>query len=73
VDLINLTITCYLAVAGIAPAMMGNLSDRDGRRPVYILMVVLMVASHTGLALQSSYAVLFIPRMVQSAGSFGSS
>ncbi|KAG8158913.1 hypothetical protein KVR01_011356 [Diaporthe batatas] len=71
VSLINLTITCYLIVAGLAPAVMGDLADHDGRRPVYILMFVLMLGANIGLAVQDSYPALFVLRMIQSAGSSG--
>lgn len=71
VALINLTITCYLVMAGLAPAFMGDLADRDGRRPVYILMFILMMAANIGIATQTSYAALFVLRMLQSAGSSG--
>ncbi|KAL2024347.1 hypothetical protein VTK56DRAFT_8829 [Thermocarpiscus australiensis] len=72
VSLINLTVTSYLIVAGIAPAFMGDLADQGGRRPAYILMFILFVASNVGLALQKSYPALFVLRMVQSAGASGS-
>ncbi|KAH6849740.1 major facilitator superfamily domain-containing protein [Chaetomium sp. MPI-CAGE-AT-0009] len=72
VALINLTVTSYLVVAGVAPAFMGDLADQGGRRPAYILMFVLVVASNIGLALQRSYPGLFVLRMVQSAGASGS-
>lgn len=71
VALINLTITCYLIVAGLAPAFMGDLADHDGRRPVYLLMFILMLGANIGLAVQDSYPVLFALRMIQSAGSSG--
>lgn len=71
VALINLTITCYLIVAGLAPAVMGDLADHDGRRPVYLLMFVLMLGANIGLAVQRSYPLLFALRMIQSAGSSG--
>ncbi|KAL2290346.1 hypothetical protein FJTKL_15480 [Diaporthe vaccinii] len=71
VALINLTITCYLIVAGLAPAVMGDLADHDGRRPVYLLMFVLMLGANIGLAVQNSYPALFASRMIQSAGSSG--
>lgn len=71
VALINLTITCYLIVAGLAPAVMGDLADHDGRRPVYILMFVLMLGANIGLVVQKSYPTLFVLRMIQSAGSSG--
>lgn len=71
VSLINLTVTSYLIVAGIAPAFMGDLADQGGRRPAYILMFTLVATSNIGLALQNSYAALFVLRMVQSAGASG--
>ncbi|KEY66280.1 hypothetical protein S7711_02745 [Stachybotrys chartarum IBT 7711] len=66
--LINLTVTSYLIVAGIAPAFMGDLADQGGRRPAYILMFALALGSNIGLALQNSYPLLLVLRMVQSAG-----
>ncbi|KAK1675226.1 major facilitator superfamily domain-containing protein [Colletotrichum godetiae] len=72
VALINLTVTSYLIIAGIAPAFMGDIADQGGRRPVYILMFTLVVTSNVGLALQSSYPALLILGMVQSAGASGS-
>lgn len=71
VSLVNLTVTSYLILAGIAPAFMGDLADQGGRRPAYILMFTLVLVSNIGLALQNSYAALFVLRMVQSAGSSG--
>ncbi len=71
VALVNLTVTSYMIVAGVAPAFMGDLADQGGRRPAYILMFVLVLASNVGLALQNSYPALFVLRMVQSAGASG--
>ena len=69
--LINLTVTSYLVVAGIAPAFMGDLADQGGRRLAYLVMFALFFASNIGIALQTSYAGLLVLRMVQSAGSSG--
>ena len=69
--LVQLTITSYLVVAGVAPAFMGDMADRGGRRPVYALMFALAVAANAGIALQRAYAALLVLRMVQSAGSSG--
>ncbi|GAB1317210.1 Quinidine resistance protein 1 [Madurella fahalii] len=71
VAMVNLTITCYLVVAGIMPAVMGDLADHEGRRPAYIIMCALTVGANVGLALQRSYPALFVLRMVQAAGSSG--
>jgi multidrug resistance protein len=68
-ELMNLTITAYIVVQGIAPTFFSQLSDRVGRRPVYILTFGLFVGSSIGLALQDSYAALLVLRMVQSFGS----
>lgn len=69
--LINLTVTSYMIVAGIAPAFMGDLADQGGRRPVYILMFTLVFGSNIGLALANSYGLLLALRMIQSAGASG--
>ncbi|KFY93441.1 hypothetical protein V500_03702 [Pseudogymnoascus sp. VKM F-4518 (FW-2643)] len=69
VQLINLTVTSYIIIAGIAPAFMGDIADQTGRRPVNIMTFVLMIAANVGLALQKSYPALLVLRMLQSAGS----
>ncbi|EXJ89009.1 hypothetical protein A1O3_02073 [Capronia epimyces CBS 606.96] len=66
---INLTITSYMIVAGIAPALLGDLADTVGRRVVYLLMMSIYCLANVGLALQTDWAALFVLRMVQSAGS----
>lgn len=71
VAMVNLTVTSYMIVAGVAPAFMGDLADQGGRRPAYVLMFTLVVAANLGLALQNSYAALFVLRMLQSAGASG--
>lgn len=69
--LINLTVTSYLVVAGVAPAFMGDMADQNERRPVYILMFLLMIGANVGIAVQKSYPALLVFRMIQSAGSSG--
>lgn len=73
ITLINLTVTSYMIVAGVAPAFIGDLADQSGRRPAYILMFALAFGSNVGLALQNSFVVLFILRMIQSLGVSGTS
>lgn len=65
---INLTVTSYMVVSGVVPMILGSLADQVGRRPVYLLMFLLYVLANVGLALQSSYPVLLVLRMIQSAG-----
>ncbi|KAK8034978.1 hypothetical protein PG993_009973 [Apiospora rasikravindrae] len=68
-QLVNLTITSYLVVAGLAPSLIGDMADHAGRRPVYIVVLTFYFGANIGLALQDSYAALLVLRMVQSAGS----
>lgn len=71
IALVNLTVTSYLVVAAVAPAFMGDMADRGGRRPIYMLMFVLFIGANVGIALQRSFPALLVLRMVQSAGSSG--
>jgi multidrug resistance protein len=67
-QLINLTITSYIVLQGIAPAFFGDLADTIGRRPVYLATFAIYVAASLGLALQNNYAALLTLRMLQSLG-----
>ncbi|KAI0014745.1 major facilitator superfamily domain-containing protein [Xylariomycetidae sp. FL0641] len=71
VERINLTVTSYLVMAGLSPSITGNAADRFGRRPVFIVSLVTYLGANVGLALQSSFALLFVFRMIQSAGISG--
>lgn len=68
---VNLTITSYMIVAGLAPAILGDLADNIGRRTVYLFMMAIYCIANIGLALQSTWTALFLLRMLQSAGSAG--
>lgn len=68
---INLTVTAYLIVSGVIPSVMGSAADRFGRRPVLIVALAVYLCSNVGLALQSSFGLLFFFRMLQSAGVSG--
>jgi len=71
IELINLTITSYLVVSGIAPALLGDMADIVGRRLIYLAVITIYVGANVGLALSSEYATLLILRMVQSFGASG--
>ena len=68
---INLTITSYFIVAGIASSIMGDMADQSGRRPVSLLAFTVYLGANLGLAVQDSYTALQILRCVQSAGASG--
>jgi len=60
-----------MIIAGIAPAIIGDMADMTGRRIVYLLTIGLYCAANIGLAVQSSWTALFVLRMLQSAGGAG--
>ncbi|KAJ5757274.1 uncharacterized protein N7511_007456 [Penicillium nucicola] len=66
---INLTITTYMIVQGLAPAFLSSFADSGGRRPAYILAFITYFMANLGLALQDNYAALLALRCLQSAGS----
>jgi len=68
---INVTVTTYLIVQGLAPMVIAGFSDNCGRRPAFILCFVIFMAANLGLGLQNSFVALLILRMVQSGGSSG--
>ncbi|KAL4901338.1 major facilitator superfamily domain-containing protein [Aspergillus multicolor] len=67
VDKINLTVTVHMAVAAIAPALIGDLADISGRRLVYILMFNALSISGTFL---TAYGVLADVTAPAERGSF---
>lgn len=67
-QLINLTVTSYLVLQAVAPALFGDLADAVGRRPAFLGMFSLYTAANLGLALQHSFPALLTLRMVQSLG-----
>ena len=73
ITLVNLTVTSYMIVSGITPAIVGDLADMTGRRPIYLATFLIYFAANVGLALQRSYPALLVLRMLQSAGGSGKS
>ncbi|KAL1913694.1 hypothetical protein Sste5344_000658 [Sporothrix stenoceras] len=68
-ELINLTVTTYLILQGLAPSLWGPISDARGRRVAYIGTFCIFLAACIGLALSRNYATLIVLRGLQSAGS----
>lgn len=69
VELINLTVTSYLILQGLAPSLWGPVSDVRGRRVAYACTFVVFLGACVGLALAKNYATLVVLRCLQSAGS----
>ncbi|ODO09660.1 hypothetical protein I350_01873 [Cryptococcus amylolentus CBS 6273] len=67
---ISQALTIYLVFQATTPSLFGAMSDSFGRRPLYILILVIYFAANIGLALipTSGYAALLVLRAVQSTG-----
>ncbi|KAG4027607.1 hypothetical protein MFRU_028g00290 [Monilinia fructicola] len=68
---INLSVTTFLVIQGLAPTMIAGFSETAGRRLAYIICFVISIIANLGLALQNNYYALLFLRMLQSAGSCG--
>jgi predicted MFS family arabinose efflux permease len=68
---VNLTVTSYMVVSGIVPALLGNFADMIGRRLAYLIALSVYLLANLELALQRSFPALLTIRMLQSAGSSG--
>ncbi|KAF9550043.1 MFS general substrate transporter [Agrocybe pediades] len=70
-ELINLTVTTYVILQGVAPMIWGPMSDHIGRRPVYAMCLLILAVSCVGLALvpTSNYGLLLGLRCIQACGS----
>src|SRR4051794_26607184 len=70
---INLTVTSYMVISAIAPAISGDAADLYGRRPLYLVTIGMYLLANIGIAVQSSFVGLLLLRMLQSAGISGQS
>jgi len=70
-ELINVTVTVYMLLQGFSPMVWGTLSDKWGRRPIFIACLLILTLSCVGLASipTSAYWALVLLRCVQAAGS----
>ncbi|MCJ1283825.1 hypothetical protein MMC26_003156 [Xylographa opegraphella] len=68
---INLTVTTYMIFQGLAPTIVGGISDRYGRRPAYLICFTVYICANVGLAIQSNFVALLVLRCLQSCGSSG--
>ena len=65
VDKINLTVTSYMAVATVAPTLLGDTADLLGRRPVYVVALSLYIGANIAIVLSDSYSALLGLRVLQ--------
>lgn len=65
VDKINLTITSYMAVATVAPTLVGDAADILGRRPIYVIVLSLYIGANIAIVLSNSYPTLLGLRIIQ--------
>ncbi len=65
VDKINLTVTSYMAVATIAPTLVGDAADVLGRRPVCMTALSLYIGANIAIVLSNTYSALLSLRVLQ--------
>ncbi|KDR85436.1 hypothetical protein GALMADRAFT_132132 [Galerina marginata CBS 339.88] len=70
-ELINLTVTMYMVLQGVAPMLWGPVSDHVGRRPISAACLLILSLSCVGLALvpTSDFWLLMLLRCMQATGS----
>lgn len=61
----NLTITSYMAVATVAPMLIGDAADVLGRRPVYVLALGMYVVANVAIASSKTFSALVGLRVLQ--------
>lgn len=62
---INLTITSYMAVATVAPMLIGDAADVLGRRPIYVLALGMYVVANVAIASSKTFSALVGLRVLQ--------
>ncbi|KAH7139741.1 major facilitator superfamily transporter multidrug resistance [Dactylonectria estremocensis] len=70
IEALNQSVTTYLIFQGVSPMLWGPLSDRYGRRPVFLICLAILIGSCIGLALcpTSAYWLLLVLRCLQAGG-----
>jgi MFS family permease len=73
IDRVNWTVTSYMAIATIAPTLVGDAADTLGRRPAYLFILSLYIASNVAIAAIHSYSSLLGLRIMQALAISGQS
>ncbi|KAF6808150.1 major facilitator superfamily [Colletotrichum plurivorum] len=70
VEALNLSVTAFLAMQGISPMLWGPLSDRYGRRPVFLVCLTVLIGACVGIAVcpRDAFWLLIVLRCLQAAG-----
>jgi len=70
-ELINLTVTVYMVMQGVAPMFWGTIADKVGRRPIFLACLLTLCLSCVGLAMTptNAYWLLVLLRCLQAGGS----
>jgi len=63
--LMQLAITGYLALTGVAHLLLGPISDRFGRRPVMLVSILLFIAASIGAVTVSGFEAFMVFRTLQ--------
>ncbi|RKP26889.1 major facilitator superfamily domain-containing protein [Syncephalis pseudoplumigaleata] len=71
--MVNLTISLFILFYGIAPMVWAPLSERLGRRPIYIASLVMYVVTSIGCALSNRIGILLPMRILQACSSSSAS
>ncbi|KAJ5280945.1 MFS transporter [Penicillium angulare] len=67
---INFTVTVFMLVFAFGPLFWSSFADWKGRRPLYIISILIYIASNILLAtVPANYGALIVLRMVQAFGS----
>ncbi|KAK8032463.1 major facilitator superfamily transporter [Apiospora arundinis] len=66
--MVELTVTSYLLVQGLTCIFWGAFADEIGRRPIYLIAMVLYLLANIALSYSPNFAVLLLFRGVQSGG-----
>ncbi|KAK8135275.1 major facilitator superfamily transporter [Apiospora sp. TS-2023a] len=67
--MVELTVTSFLLVQGLTSVFWGAFADAIGRRPIYLIALVLYLTANVALSYSPNFTVLMLFRGVQSGGS----
>ncbi|KAI8062095.1 major facilitator superfamily domain-containing protein [Gongronella butleri] len=69
---VNMTVSLYVFFQGLGPLVWATLSERFGRKPVYLASAAMYVAATIGCAVAPHIVFFIIVRVIQSIGSSAS-